>query len=214
MRPNFKKSSRNAMRKKSKPLRKASFSLSRFGLHASLLLAVALSAACGGKSKTPPWEYMPNILEPPSLEAQEWPMRYPPAGPLPRGYTPYEFTKEENEKAASLTNPLPVTKEVLLSGQKTFNTYCIVCHGERGKGDGYIVPKFPRPPSLESDKIKGWADGQIFHVITRGQNLMPSYATQIKPEDRWAIIRYIRALQRADAPKPEDVELLKKQLKE
>jgi len=141
-------------------------------------------------------------------------MRTPPAGTVPRGFTAWAFTKEEGEKAASIPNPLPITKEVLLSGQKSFNTYCIVCHGERGKGDGFIVPKFPRPPSLQSDKIKGWADGQIFHVITRGQNLMPSYATQIRPEDRWAIIRYVRALQRAGAPTPEDVETLKKQLKE
>ena len=74
-------------------------------------------------------------------------------------------------------------------GQKIFNTYCIVCHGPRGDGAGFVVPPFPRPPSLFSDKIVGLTDGRIFHVITKGQNnIMPSYASQIAPEDRWAVI--------------------------
>jgi mono/diheme cytochrome c family protein len=177
---------------------------------------ILLISACGGVKKNPPWEYMPNMVDTPTVKAQAHPMRVPPVGTIPLGFEPYPFKKEQADAAAAahIENPLPMTKDVLLTGQKVFNTYCIVCHGERGKGDGYIIPKFPRPPSLQSDKIRGWADGQIFHVITRGQNLMPSYATQIQPEDRWAIIRYVRALQRAEQPTPEDIEILKKDLKE
>ena len=69
-----------------------------------------------------------------------------------------------------------------------------------GQGDGYIVPKFPRPPTLQSDKVRNWPDGNIYHVITMGQNLMPSYASQILPADRWAVIHYVRALQRSQHP--------------
>ncbi|MFO1519104.1 MAG: cytochrome c [bacterium] len=177
--------------------------------------SVLLLSACGGPKEKPPWEYMPNMVDTPAVKAQREPMRVPPAGTFPIGYQPYPYAKDQGDLAgAQLSNPLPVTKEVLLSGQKLFNTYCIVCHGERGKGDGYIVPKFPRPPTLQSDKVRDWSDGRIFHVITMGQNLMPSYATQIQSQDRWAIIRYLRVLQRAEKPTAQDVEELKKALKE
>ncbi|HZE19942.1 MAG TPA: cytochrome c, partial [Candidatus Angelobacter sp.] len=65
--------------------------------------------------------------------------------------------------------------------------------------------KFPMPPSLLSEKVSGWPDGRIYHVITRGQNLMPSYSSQILPEDRWAVIHYVRALERAAHPLPQDL---------
>ncbi|MBL7686332.1 MAG: cytochrome c [Deltaproteobacteria bacterium] len=180
-----------------------------------LVLSAAFLGACGGKKEKPPWEYMPNMLEGPSIKAQEALGKVPPEGTVPRGFEAYPYKQDQGDLAgAELANPLPVTKEVLLKGQAQFNIYCLVCHGERGKGDGSIVPKFPRPPSLQSEKVKGWSDGRIFHVITMGQNLMPSYASQIKAEDRWAIIKYIRALQRADQPTPEDIEEMKKALKE
>jgi mono/diheme cytochrome c family protein len=61
------------------------------------------------------------------------------------------------------------------------------------------------PPSLLSQKVSQWPDGRIYHLITRGQNLMPSYASQILPEDRWAVIQYVRALERAANPLPQDL---------
>jgi mono/diheme cytochrome c family protein len=172
-----------------------------------------LLTACRDHTK-PPWEYMPSMVETPSGKAQEWPMRTPPAGTIPIGFKPYPYTKDQGDLAgAELKNPLSMDKAVFLRGQQVFNTYCIVCHGERGLGDGYIVPKFPRPPTLQSDKVRNWSDGRIYHVITTGQNLMPSYATQILPEDRWAVIRYLRVLQRAEKPTPEDIEIMKAKLK-
>ena len=59
--------------------------------------------------------------------------------------------------------------------------------------------------------MRGWGDGHIFHVITKGQGVMPSYAQQIQPEDRWAVIHYVRALQRAEHPTEEDIRALKKE---
>jgi mono/diheme cytochrome c family protein len=70
---------------------------------------------------------------------------------------------------------------------------------------GYIVPKFTQPPSLLSDKIRNWPDGRIFHVISRGQGLMPSYESQVPTRQRWAVIQYVRALQRAAAPTAADL---------
>jgi mono/diheme cytochrome c family protein len=100
----------------------------------------------------------------------------------------------------NLQNPLPRNRTTIARGQQMYNSYCIVCHGAKGKGDGNVVPKFPMPPSLHSDKVRGYPDGAIFHVMTAGQNLMSSYASQIDPADRWAIVHYIRALQASVNP--------------
>jgi mono/diheme cytochrome c family protein len=160
-------------------------------------------------------EYMPDMYRQWSLQAQEYDsttvngvgMRQPVAGTVPRGYEPYTLGKMDTVQAAELVNPLERTEEVLESGRKYFNTYCIVCHGALGDGRGFIVPKFTQPPSLLSDKIRNWPDGRIYHVITLGQGLMPSYASQVLPRQRWAIIHYVRALQRAAAPTKEDLKL-------
>ncbi|MBI4366471.1 MAG: cytochrome c [Deltaproteobacteria bacterium] len=167
-------------------------------------------AACD-RHKTA-YEYMPDMADAVSVKAYEGDaaspgnrsVRPPVKGTIPRGFTPYPYP-ESPEAAASLRNPLPRTTAILRQGQKTFQTHCQVCHGGRGLGDGPIVPKFPKPPSLVSEKVGAWTDGRIFHVITRGQNLMPSYAAQVSPEERWAAIHYVRVLQRAAHPTPEDI---------
>jgi mono/diheme cytochrome c family protein len=65
------------------------------------------------------------------------------------------------------------------------------------------------PPQLFNDKVMKWSDGRIYHVITHGQGLMMSYASQLLPEQRWAIIHYVRALQRAARPTEEDLRMAK-----
>ena len=180
------------------------------------LLAVAalLAGGCAREKSKPVVEYMPDMAYGPRFAAQrEDPfkpgtsvMRVPVEGTVPRGYTPYRFAQADTTEAErTLVNPLPRTGEVLARGQKVYMTFCVVCHGPKGDGQGYMVPKFPMPPQLYSQKVRNWPDGRIFHVITRGQNLMPSYASQILPEDRWAAIHYVRALQRAANPTPEDL---------
>ena len=189
----------------------------RSGRRVLTLAALALPAlllGCSHRKGNTALEYMPNMAYGPSIKAQnEDPMRpgysamrLPVAGTVPRGFTPYRYALEDSLIAQrELVNPLPRTGDVLGRGQRVFMTYCVVCHGPKGDGQGYIVPKFPMPPSLLSPKVTGWADGRIFHVITRGQNLMPSYASQILPEDRWAVIHYVRALERAANPSAQDL---------
>jgi mono/diheme cytochrome c family protein len=174
------------------------------------VLAFGLSAC--GKHESPTYTYMPDMAYSPAFKAQEeGSMRLPVKGTIPRDYQPYKVAKENNAGGAAYKNPLPRTREVMLRGQAKFNVYCIVCHGPAGEGDGSIVPKFPRPPSLQSDKVRNWQDGNIFHVINTGQGLMPSYATQISVTDRWAIIHYIRALQRSKNPTPADLKVAAEQ---
>lgn len=180
------------------------------------IFSTLLLVACS-KSK-PTWEYMPDMANQPSLKFQKYDsnlphhrsMLTPPPGTIPRNYQPYSYKEDPERAGLELKNPLPRTEEVLLTGQRVFNTYCIVCHGPQGLGNGSVVPPFPKPPSLHSEKVRNWPDGRVYHVITMGQNLMPSYASQIEPEARWAVIHYIRALQRAENATKEDVETYKK----
>ena len=157
--------------------------------------------------------YMPDMYYGPGFKAQTGQMRVPVKGTIARGYTPYHYADDAEAAGRELKNPLRPTKKVLLRGQYIFNTYCIACHGSYGEGDGTIVPRFPRPPSLQSEKIQTWTDGRIYHNIEMGANLMPSYASQIAYLDRWAVIHYVRALQRAKHPTPEDLKIAEEDTK-
>ena len=168
-------------------------------------LSLLSLSACSSRHGEPNWVYMPDMHNSMALKAQkEGSMRPPVKGTIPRGFRPYEIT-DINEAGRILKNPLPRSKDVLKSGQNLYNVYCIVCHGKFGEGDGNVVPKFPRPPSLQTDKIRDFKDGQIFHIMTLGQNLMPSYADKVTEEERWSIVHYIRALYRAKHPTAEDL---------
>lgn len=174
-----------------------------------ILLIVAAVASSVGitacKHELPNTIYMPDMVYTPALKAQiPGAMRMPVKGTVPRGFEPYHQTDVETA-GREVKNPLRPTQSVLARGQVIYNTYCLVCHGPQGEGDGSIVPKFPRPPSLQSDKVRNYPDGSIYHVISMGQNLMPSYASQISSGDRWAAIYYVRAIQRAKHPTAEDL---------
>jgi hypothetical protein len=92
--------------------------------------------------------------------------------------------------------PFPVTDAVLARGQQRYNIYCTPCHGYSGYGDGIIVQRgLTPPPSLHEERLLAAPVGHLFGVITNGIGAMYSYGERIPPEDRWAIIAYIRALQ-------------------
>jgi mono/diheme cytochrome c family protein len=180
------------------------------GIVAVVAVLITLSG-CGPHEKNNVI-YMDDMVYSPAYKAQkEGAMRMPVKGTIPRGFEPYAYANDAEAAGRELRNPLRRTAAVLGRGQALFNTYCIVCHGPNGMGDGYIVPKFPRPPSLQSDKVRGWPDGRIYHVVSMGQNLMPSYASQIAPGDRWAIIHYVRALQKSQHPSAEDLKVAKEE---
>lgn len=97
--------------------------------------------------------------------------------------------------------PIPVTKELVERGRERFNINCIVCHGPVGNGDGMVVRRgFPKPPTYHDDRLRNAPVGHFFDVITNGWGKMPSYAYQVQPADRWAIVAYIRALQISQDP--------------
>jgi mono/diheme cytochrome c family protein len=92
--------------------------------------------------------------------------------------------------------PFPVDAAVMARGRDRFDIFCAPCHGRTGHGDGMVVLRgYRRPPSLHQDRLRDAPAGHFFDVITNGFGAMPDYATQVKAEDRWAIVAYVRALQ-------------------
>jgi len=94
--------------------------------------------------------------------------------------------------------PIAVTEKVVKDGKERYEIYCSACHGLTGNGDGMIVRRgFRRAASFNDDRLRQAPVGHFFDAITNGWGAMPSYAPQIPPQDRWAIVAYIRALQLA-----------------
>jgi len=113
--------------------------------------------------------------------------------------------------------PMEVTGQLMERGRQRFDINCAVCHGATGAGDG-IVKQYglTTVQSLQQDRIRAMADGEIFDTITHGKNTMMAYGPRVTVVDRWAIISYLRALQRsqnataADVPATHQAEMEKK----
>jgi mono/diheme cytochrome c family protein len=129
-----------------------------------------------------------------------------PAGPQPSAARPSAkqpagTTSAGPQAAAAYPDdvevfPIPVTKQVVTRGKERYEIFCSACHGLTGNGDGIIVRRgYRRAASFNDDRLRQAPVGHFFDAITNGWGVMPSYAPQIPPQDRWAIIAYIRALQ-------------------
>jgi cytochrome c5 len=114
--------------------------------------------------------------------------------------------------------PVDVTPEFLDRGQERFDINCAICHGRTGEGKGVVqqIAAWATVANLQDDRIRQQPDGQIFNTITHGKNTMGAYGPVIALEDRWAIVAYVRALQKsqraalADLP-PEKQQQLQQQ---
>ena len=105
------------------------------------------------------------------------------------------YAGKEGGKPADLF-PFPVTLAVLTRGQQRYNIFCSPCHDRVGTGQGMIVRRgYRAPASFHMDRLRQAPAGYFFDVISNGFGVMPDYAQQVHPEDRWAIVAYIRALQ-------------------
>jgi mono/diheme cytochrome c family protein len=102
--------------------------------------------------------------------------------------------------------PVAVDEALLRRGQGRFTIYCAPCHGTLGDGNG-ITKSYGMlvTPTYHDDRIRVMAEGEIFNTITHGKNTMMPYADKLSPDDRWAVVAYVRALQRAHHATIDDV---------
>jgi len=175
----------------------------------SLILLVFLLYGCDRSRNKPGWDYFPDMFYSTAYETftknpnfkDEMTMRVPVSGTVPRDFTPFSYTIDEESRIRAgieLINPDSATAETLLRGKAAYTTFCAGCHGDAGAGDGILYSSglYPLQPRLltgnDADKLK---DGEIFHTITLGFGSMGAHGSQIRAEDRWKIVHYIRQLQ-------------------
>ena len=125
-----------------------------------------------------------------------------PAGTVPRGtdgrkIAPYTGLPEPGPAlVSSLQAPPPVTLAMIQRGRQRYNVFCSPCHSRVGNGRGMIVLRgLKQPPSFHDARLRSAPAAYFVQVMTEGFGVMPSYAEEVSPEDRWAIAAYIRALQ-------------------
>ena len=181
-------------------------------IHPPLLAAAALAATsillcgCGNDymwngSRLKPLEKSPVYPGGVPVFADQTSSRPLVADTVPRGQARtdlplYEGREHSLGRPLVTTFPFPITRHILERGEQRFNIYCSPCHGLTGAGNGMIVQRgFPPPPSYFILRLRQAPVGHLYDVITNGYGVMYSYNDRVQPEDRWAIVAYIRALQ-------------------
>ena len=111
---------------------------------------------------------------------------------------PVPGTVSPDDGNPEVPQPAKIDDALLARGQQRYEIYCTPCHGRAGDGDGMIVHRgFPHPPSFYDQKVRSLNAAQIYEVINNGYGVMYGYGDRIGPADRWAVIAYVRALQRS-----------------
>jgi mono/diheme cytochrome c family protein len=174
-----------------------------------LLLFSLLLSGCNRSRNNPGWDYFPDMFystayetfsENPNFE-NGMTMRLPVAGTVPRGFIPFNYAIDAESRTRAgeeLVNPFMPYAEVLVKGKEIYTSFCIGCHGIGGEGDGNLFTSglYPvKPRSLMAESALKLKDGEIFHSVTLGFGSMGAHGSQIKPDDRWKLVLYIRSLQ-------------------
>lgn len=174
---------------------------------AILLTSCAAFAGCDNHEAMPDWSRM--ITQPKLLPygatgefADHRAMRPVPAGTIARDWIADPAIRTGRVSAAAGADdveaiPLTVDRALLDRGRDRFEIVCATCHGSDGSGDSAVARAMQRrrPPSLHESRIVALAPGAVFRVISDGYGLMPSYAALLAPDDRWAVIAYVRTLE-------------------
>jgi mono/diheme cytochrome c family protein len=174
-----------------------------------LLLFAVIFINCDRNRNTTGWDYFPDMFYSTAYEtftknpnfSDGMTMRVPVPGTVPRDITPFNYTIDPESRILAgkeLINPESPTAEALLRGKTVYSTFCAGCHGDKGAGDGPLFAGglYPLKPrnltDIPADNLK---DGEIFHSITLGFGSMGAHGSQIRSEDRWKVVLYIRGLQ-------------------
>lgn len=118
-----------------------------------------------------------------------------PVGGLPRSGGQLFYSKEDREAAAARKNPVPATPESIRQGAALFAVYCTPCHGARGTGNGLVTSKFVAAADLTNPELqKSRTDGYWQSYLSVGGVVMPAYGEALSPDERWAVVNYLRTL--------------------
>ncbi|MCW9708983.1 c-type cytochrome [Aliifodinibius sp. 1BSP15-2V2] len=138
-------------------------------------------------------------------------MRQPVEGTVSRGNLRHDkvYYQGINEDSSFVEEiPVELTKSFLYRGKDRYEVYCTPCHGISGDGQGIIMTGnygFVPAPSFHIDRLRNQSNGYLYSVIANGIRTMPSYAQQIPVKDRWAIVGYLRALQKSQNATEEEI---------
>ena len=179
-------------------------------------LLVVILAGCASTSRQPPVELIQDMRQQPKYKPQASSVfftdgrasRRPVDGTIAQGQLRGDdlFRTGLVGEMYAGKNPLPIDVALLKRGQERFNIYCSPCHDQTGSGRGIVSLRSSwLPTNLLEPRARGMVDGEIFNVITYGRRSMPSYRFQVGAADRWAIVAYVRALQRATDARIADV---------
>lgn len=185
----------------------------RIPRRAAVLFAVFVLAGCSAEGDRPGTVFLPDMVDSAVVHAYDASkttrngasLLLPPEGTIEVERVPFAYgpgPEEARRAGAELHNPFVASPETLARGRQVYDTICTVCHGPKGEGDGPIIGRFPNPPSLLAGHARALPDGQIVHIISRGQGIMPSHAVQVLLEDRWRVLLYLRDLQGAPGVTP------------
>jgi mono/diheme cytochrome c family protein len=171
-----------------------------------MLLVVVMTSACRLDMHVQPRQ---NPLSYSDFYADHRSARLPVEGTVARGQLnadTYFYTGKIGNNPGDVM-PFPVTKEVLDRGRERYDIYCAPCHSRVGDGNGFVPQRgFARkPPSYHIVRLQKAPLGYFYDVITNGFGIMPDYASQVTPQDRWNIVAYIRALQLSQNATMDDV---------
>jgi mono/diheme cytochrome c family protein len=171
----------------------------------------------GTPSENTPIHLNPNMDDQPRYEpmeesrffADKSSLRMPVPGTVARGElydnTGYWQGKDKNGSFIKVI-PQPITAQLLNRGRERYDIYCTPCHGGAGDGTGIVVKKgYVPPPTFHQQRLRDVENGYIFDVISNGIRNMPAYGHQVAVSDRWAIVAYVRALQRSQNATLEDI---------
>ncbi len=183
----------------------------RLGAVVGLAMLAAVGCTRGSTSDDPPIHLNPNMDDQPRYEAQASSdffydgkaMRTPVAGTVARGSMAENavVTTGMSGGAPVDSSPVPVDEALLARGEERYAIYCGPCHAENGNGQSMLRERSGvATADLTQDRLLTVGDGYLFDVITNGFGLMPGYAYPIPPEDRWAIVAWMRRLQAEREP--------------
>jgi mono/diheme cytochrome c family protein len=175
-------------------------------------LALTTLQGCmrGCTSSEPPIHINPSMFNQPKYKAYASSgffydgkaMRAPVPGTIARGHLPGDAAIDEGKNpdgSPVTTSPIAVDEALLARGQDRFDIYCRPCHDERGEGKGVLFQRAKVPTAnLHDKRIRELPDGALFDTITNGKGLMPGYRYPLQVNDRWAIIAYVRSLEKAE----------------